>query len=126
MESYTQFQSRNIQEIIPESQNELLSRILPTAVAIKEGGELADVELTEFCYLVKIWRDREVLWAQYPAGLLSCKTIGDLVDYLYRRQQSKEQSFCLRSIQERLKEAGHWWAQQDADLGRAGYAATHR
>lgn len=87
MDGYTQFHDRRIQEIIPESQSELLGRILPVAIAVKEGRDVEAGDLTEFSYLVKIWRDREVLWAQYPAGLLACKTIGDLVDYLYKRHQ---------------------------------------
>jgi len=88
MESYARFHDRNIKEIIPESQSELLARILPVAIAVKEGQEVDEGDLTEFSYLVKIWRDREVLWAQYPAGLLACKTIGDLVEYLYKRHQA--------------------------------------
>lgn len=91
MESFARFHDRSIKEIIPESQSELLARILPVAIAIKEGQEIEEGALTEFSYLVKIWRDREVLWAQYPAGLLACKTIGDLVEYLYKRHQSIEQ-----------------------------------
>lgn len=92
MESYTRFHDRSIQEIIPESQSELLAKILPVAVEIKEGREVEEGDLREFCYLVKIWRDREVLWAQYPAGLLACKTVGDLVEYLYKRHQAMEQT----------------------------------
>src|SRR5690554_2138432 len=91
MESYAHIHTRKIQEIIPESQSELLQRILPMAVRLKENGELPEQELTEFCYLLKIWRDREVLWAQYPAGLLACKTVGQLVDYLYKLQQLQQQ-----------------------------------
>src|SRR5690606_4744889 len=85
-----QFHAQKIQEMIPESQSELLARILPVAIALKEGEQVGEVELTQFSYLVKMWRDREVLWAQYPARLLACKTMGDLVDYLYKRYQSKD------------------------------------
>lgn len=92
MESYNRFHDRRLQEIIPESQSELLAKILPVAVDIKEGRDVDEGSMREFCYLVKIWRDREVLWAQYPAGLLACKTIGDLVDYLHKRHQSMEQT----------------------------------
>lgn len=90
MQSYEKFQSQAIRHIIPDSQRELLKKIMPVALDIKRGKELPDETLKEFSYLVKIWRDREVLWAQYPARLLACKTMGQLVDYLYRRYQAEQ------------------------------------
>ncbi|MEX0901641.1 MAG: hypothetical protein WDZ76_02755 [Pseudohongiellaceae bacterium] len=117
METTTEFHTRRLKEIIPESQNELFARILPMAVAAKEGQELEEEARIEFSYLARIWRDREVLWARYPSGLLACKTIGDLVDYLYKRHE-RDQSDQSRTrpspVSSHLTHNGKWRIRSQA------------